>query len=240
MTQAGGNMVLVSMETTAGESPLRHTRDEIEAVRGRGHLIHVNPITPEKKKNAVRSALEACEIFHFAGHGFTDTQHPLRSLLLLDDWRDDPMTVGSLLDTNLQDRPPFLAYLSACGTGESPDDRSVDESIHLTSAFQLAGFRHVIGTLWDVNDALSVDMAQLVYEILGERGLTDEAVSYGLHSATRQLRDKWIQNMTNSSAAFKIGRNTDEQAIGPISRRIIPKDTTPYKLLWTPYIHYGV
>ncbi|KAK8002403.1 hypothetical protein PG989_002122 [Apiospora arundinis] len=240
VTQQGGNMVLVSMETTAGESPLRHTRAEITAVRELGVLLHVDPITPEKTKSAVRSALEACEIFHFAGHGITNARQPLQSLLLLDDWRDDPLTVGSLLDTNLQDRRPFLAYLSACGTGESPDDRSVDESLHLTSAFQLAGFQHVIGTLWDVNDALCVDMARLLYEILGERGLKDQAVGYGLHSATRQLRDKWIENMKESSGVIEMGRKTDEQATGPVSRRIKPKQTGPYKLLWIPYVHYGV
>jgi len=39
-----------------------------------------------------------------------------------------------------------------CGTGEVKNDSLIDEGLHLISACQLAGFRHVIGTLWVVRD----------------------------------------------------------------------------------------
>ncbi|OCK98480.1 uncharacterized protein K441DRAFT_654679 [Cenococcum geophilum 1.58] len=74
---------------------------------------------------------------------------------------------------------PFLAYLSACGTSQFRDERSVEESIHLISAFQLAGFRHVIGTLWKVNDELCVDMARIMYEEMRDGGMTDESMCWG-------------------------------------------------------------
>jgi hypothetical protein len=37
------------------------------------------------------------------------------------------------------------------------DARLLDEAIHLTSAFQLAGSRHVIGTLWRIDSEVAVD-----------------------------------------------------------------------------------
>jgi CHAT domain-containing protein len=44
--------------------------------------------------------------------------------------------------------------------------------IHLVSAFQLAGFRHVIGTLWEVSDPHCVGIAIVIYETLRDEGMT--------------------------------------------------------------------
>lgn len=86
--------------------------------------------------------------------------------------------------------PHFLAYLSACSTTANSADSLIDEAIHLTSAFQLAGFRHVIGTLWEVADQHSVSIAKTVYETLRDEGLIDWGVAWSLHSSARALRDK--------------------------------------------------
>jgi len=43
--------------------------------------------------------------------------------------------------------PGVLAYLSACSTAVTGPELA-DESVHIVSAFQLAGYQHVIGTLW--------------------------------------------------------------------------------------------
>ncbi|KAF5668796.1 hypothetical protein FDENT_11727 [Fusarium denticulatum] len=40
----------------------------------------------------------------------------------------------------------------------------LDESPDLTSAFQLAGFRHVVGTLWAVSDQPCIDVAKEFYK----------------------------------------------------------------------------
>ncbi|KAI0454892.1 CHAT domain-containing protein [Xylaria acuta] len=83
-------------------------------------------------------------------------------------------TVTALLEMNLRKHSPFLAYLSACGTGRVRDDDFLDESIHLITAFQLAEFRHVVvGTLWEVNDKLCTEMAGLTYEEIRDGGMTD-------------------------------------------------------------------
>jgi hypothetical protein len=99
------------------------------------------------------------------------------------------LTVGDLEDQKFQENSPFLAYLSACSTGANKAGQLADEGIHLISALQLTGFRHVIGTLWEVSDRHYVDAAGFLYETLKEKGVTDEAVCLGLHIAVRALRD---------------------------------------------------
>ncbi|KAF1828367.1 hypothetical protein BDW02DRAFT_458414, partial [Decorospora gaudefroyi] len=123
------------------------------------------------------------------GHGRSDPLDPSRSCLLLDDWEESPLTVGDLRDHKIQESSPFLGYLSACSTSANKVDRLVDEGIHLASAFQLAGFRHVIGTLWEVSDSHCVDVARVVYETIRAEGMTDKAVCRGLHLAIKALRD---------------------------------------------------
>ncbi|KAF7535928.1 hypothetical protein G7054_g4951 [Neopestalotiopsis clavispora] len=182
-----------------------------------------------KTKDTVLSALGASDIFHFAGHGDTEASQPLLSRLLLDDWKDNPLTVDSLLGTKSHLRSPLLAYLSACGSGRILHDLSVDENIHLTSAFQLAGFRHVVGTLWDVNDKLSADLATWFYDFLSidKDGIDSSSISYALNSASRHFRDAWLQKMMGNSST---------QSRKPIVERKIELQ----QLLWVPYVHYGI
>ncbi|KAM3533265.1 hypothetical protein MY4038_003490 [Beauveria bassiana] len=61
-----------------------------------------------------------------------------------------------------------------------------DEAINLASAFQLAGFRHVVGTLWEVRDKSSNDAARVLYETQGQ----DEPsikMTWGAYPAYRAL-----------------------------------------------------
>lgn len=101
--------------------------------------------------------------------------------------------MADLLELNLQDQMPFLAYLSACGTGQGQDDSYLDESIHLINAFQIAGFRHVIGALWGVEDKLCVRM---ICQETEENGISDVSICLGLHRATKFHRDYLVNGST--------------------------------------------
>ncbi len=72
--------------------------------------------------------------------------------------KENRLTVGDLRDQRLQENSPFLAYLSACSTGSNKAEALHDEGIILISAYQPAGFRHVVGTLWEVKDEHCVDV----------------------------------------------------------------------------------
>lgn len=223
----------------------------------------LQPVEPKRCKQDVLACLSDCQIFHFAGHGHADSADPSQSYLLLDDWQSDQLTVASLLETNLRDHPPFLAYLSACGTGRIRDERFVDESIHLISACQLAGFRHVIGTLWEVNDELCIDMARITYEWMRDTDITDDSVCRGLHKATRELRGRWLDVLANrrgrsrSAApdmhtAFAVGNGDNTRNASDGDRRdssTWPRDVVLFDddddegagpLLWVPYVHFGI
>lgn len=190
--------------------------------------MSLDPIEPGRYKHDIVSHLPNCKIFHFAGHGHTDDLDPSQSHLLLKDWESDRLTVANLLEMNLYKRSPVLAYLSACGTGRINDERFVDESIHLISACQLAGFCHVIGTLWEVNDECCEDMARITYEVIRDEGMTDESVCWGLHRATRELRAKvmcaYNERNGRSSRDFDLVDTEEETESMP----------------WVPYVHFGI
>ncbi|KAI8402914.1 hypothetical protein FOFC_16343 [Fusarium oxysporum] len=194
-TGESSKAVLVAMETTPTLSRLAFANQELEVVKDVCSSIGLEVVEPKRQKAALIDQLRQCKFFHFAGHGCTDPQDPLRSYLCLEDVVTNPLRVGGLLDLNLKDQPPFLAYLSACGTGRIQQEQFMDESVHLISAFQLAGFQHVIGTLWDVNDRICVDIAKVVYEGIKDGQMTDQSVAWGLHEASRRLRDKWLEKM---------------------------------------------
>ncbi|XEU99252.1 hypothetical protein FSHL1_004539 [Fusarium sambucinum] len=240
-------VLLVAMETTKGcTSGLPFASEEVSIVSNICRSMSIRPLQPGKQKKDVFPHLRNCTIFHFAGHGQSDNSDPLNSRLMLNDSSSDPFTVTSLFDTKLHDDPPFLAYLSACGTGRMDNDRFSDEGIHLISACQLAGFRHVIGTLWEVNDKSCVEIARVFYENLKHQGTTDEAVSRGLHAAARRLRDEWSSKFTDGGnrRGSAEGKKRRIQKVGRNGRRDIiacdDDDDVTEPLYWVPFVHFGV
>ncbi|CAM5620133.1 CHAT domain-containing protein [Streptomyces tanashiensis] len=141
-------------------------------------------------KAAVVTHLTETAIAHFACHGDSHATDPSQSLLLLHDWQQDPLTVASLTPVNLDHAR--LAYLSACSTALTLNPDLLDESIHLTSAFQLAGFPHVIGTFWKINDEYSADITDAFYTRLtdSEGNVDTGRAAHALHGTIRSLRDQ--------------------------------------------------
>jgi hypothetical protein len=56
----------------------------------------------------------------------------------------------------------------------------------------LAGFPHVIGTLWEINDQIAVEIADALYAALtGPDGILDpDRAARALHHAARAQRDQ--------------------------------------------------
>jgi hypothetical protein len=256
-SSAPAHALLVALKDTPGIfSSLPFAVKEVEELHRLCKSMGIEPIQPGRRKQDILPYLPSCKIFHFAGHGNTNQTDPSKSQLLLEDGQDDPFTVATLIDMNLQSSPPFLAYLSACGTGRVEDGRFIDESLHLISACQIAGFRHVIGTLWEVNDQICVDMARFTYEGIKTMDVTDKSVCWGLHNASRKARDLWLH--ARDDAKLRKGP-VDELATsleGMISSRDKDQrgDRAPRKVLlvneddidddeplyWVPYVHFGV
>ncbi|RYP19460.1 hypothetical protein DL767_009641 [Monosporascus sp. MG133] len=221
--------LLVAMRDTPGlirNKILPFAAAEVGMLSSLCPSLQLQPIAPSLRKDDVLKHLQACRIFHFAGHGRSDPTEPSQSCLLLEDWESNPLTVGDLRDHKLQENPPFLAYLSACSTGANEAYRLADEGIHLVSAFQLAGFRHVVGTLWEVSDEHCVNVARVLYETMRDQGMTDVAVCRGLHCAVRALRDGRIEREGEGRDAKLLGLGAQTGGVT--------------NLYWVPYVHFGV
>lgn len=245
--------LLVSMEKTPGHSNLPFAADEIDTICGLCKTMGLDVIEPLRCKQDIISYMPQCQIFHFAGHGHTDGLDPSKSQLLLDDGKKDLLTVADLFELNLRRHSPFLAYVSACGTGQVKEEKFLDESIHLMSGCQLSGFRHVIGTLWEVNDELCMDMARMTYEGIHEGGITDLSVCQGLHTATRQLRDRWLNLKANIRPVKMLDNLKTENMKGARDAGLrdwrddrLPRDVVicdegegSGAMYWVPYVHFG-
>ena len=256
-TPSPEKVTLVAMPTTPERTNLRFVTKEVNGLAElyNSKISQVTKPLPHKKQ--ILDALKNCKIFHFAGHGSTDPSDPSKSFLLLADWETEPLTVTSLLEINLQEQKPFLAYLSACGTGQINDDKFVDESMHLISAYQLVGFRHVVGTLWEVDDESCVAVARITHEEIMNRDMTDESICRGLHRATRELRDRWLSTLAKAKGKKRwleeadIPSTEDMTSIKSENKGDQKNDGLPRKatlcysdedddLHWVPYVHFGI
>lgn len=182
--------LLIAMTETTHQTSLPFATEEVTTVKP--FLQEMGMVAAEgiEQTDEVLRNISTCQIIHFAGHGMSHPSDPASSCLLTKDWETNPLTMEKLRKERLQRESQFLAYLSSCSTGAIKNYRLADESIHLISACQLAGFRHVIGALWEVSDQHCVDVARIVYQTLKEKGLTDKAVATGLHKATRYVHDE--------------------------------------------------
>ncbi|KAK6360409.1 hypothetical protein TWF730_006551 [Orbilia blumenaviensis] len=256
---SNGTAILISMKTTPGlpTGDLRYADEEVEILKNLCPDLGLKPLTPDARHDDVLASLPDCKIFHFAGHGESNARNPSQSHLLLEDHQTKPLTMANLRAVRLQEKEPFLAYLSACSTSTNLVDDFDDEGINLTNAFQLAGFRHVIGTLWSVSDRHCVQVAKTLYNTLKEQGMNDAAVRWGLHRAIRELRDDFraseklakraIEALTLDETEDDAEDVEDTEArvgylVGAKKRpRPAPQlqieDSTKY---WAPYIHVGI
>lgn len=208
--------------------------------------------------------LPTCQLQKSSTSLYTDGLDPSQSSLLLQDWESDKLAVANLLETNFRVHAPFLAYLSACGTGRIQYDTVDDEGLHLIGACQLAGFQHVIGTLWEVNDESCFEVSKTAYEHILSEQMTDDSVCSGLHKAaaafcrrsdesTRPSRARRVSKEANSSSEHLAIKDTphvaeidsnDLEALRDVklcdSSDEESEGSRYDRFNWVPYVHYGV
>ena len=173
-------------------------------------VMHLPSATPAE----VLRELPLANMAHFACHATSDPVDAVNSYLHLQipdqtsqratttkslGSDSDKLSVGQI--SAARSSAAELAFLSACSAAESRKDFLTDESIHIAMAFQLAGFRQVVGTLWQTKDACCRAVAGDFYQTLFEMMEAMEQSSAGegqsestmpaaeaLHSAVWQLR----------------------------------------------------
>ncbi|KAG2084960.1 CHAT domain-containing protein [Suillus cothurnatus] len=136
-------------------------------------------------------ALEENTWVHLACHGKQDPTQPYDSHFVM---RDEHLT---LLDIMEKDTPHAeFAFLSACHTAVG-DDETPDEVIHLAAGLQFSGFKSVIGTLWEVNDAVAKHVVEAFYKYMfmdlkdGKGVVMDcSRAAWALNCATHAVKTK--------------------------------------------------
>lgn len=160
----------------------------------------------EATRDVVLAALPRHRIAHLSCHGLTDRGNPASSKLLLYDHSDSPLTVTNLSRLSLTNAE--LAFLSACSTSDTSRDL-LDEAVHITAAFQLAGYRNVIGTLWPVIDDLAVLVTKDFYtRLANDSAILPQASGAAqiLHHAIRGLRDQYSDDPAAWAGFIHVGQ----------------------------------
>jgi tetratricopeptide (TPR) repeat protein len=155
---------------------------------------------------SVLQALPTHCIAHFSCHGYADWERPAASHLLLTDHETNPLTIADITRLNLNAE---LAYLSACSTTATAP-RLADEALHITGAFQLAGYRQVVGTLWPIDDAVAAEIATDFYLHLTDAGTTaphPEQAAFALHQAVDRSRRRHPDAPSLWAAHIHVGTN---------------------------------
>ena len=191
-------LLLVTMPKTPNQSGFPGVAKEAQIIQEAAKVLAAVELRESAPVQVVLNDLPLFNAVHFACHGFADPNSPFRGGLLLcgdepeknfdENTQNSILTVESISSVNTENSQ--LAFLSACCTAENASSELMDEGIHLASAFQLAGFPHVIASLWEVTDVLSVTIAEKFYEILFARSnLTGhDKVAYALHDAIQAAR----------------------------------------------------
>ncbi len=182
--------LFVGMPTTPGGGFADLTAVSVEQAAHHDGVAAHGPVAALVRGHATRAAvldaLSGADRVHFACHGSQDPGDPGQGALHL--W-DGPLTIRELAG-----RPAAgasLAYLSACQTALG-GVRVPDESIHLAAALGLAGFRHVVATLWPITDRHAPAVARRFYAGLTHGGALDvDRSATALHTAVGWLRARY-------------------------------------------------
>ncbi len=152
-----------------------------EAARGYARLAYLRGA--EATGPAVRDALAAADMFHYAGHGRFAGRGGWQSALALAG--SSELTVGDILTLP---RVPRYVVLAGCETARG--DELAAEGLGLGQAFVAAGARQVIASARPVDDALTAALAADLHRALAAGEGADELhdLIAGLRQAQLALR----------------------------------------------------
>ncbi|KAG2362773.1 CHAT domain-containing protein [Suillus spraguei] len=186
-----------SKELLAVDSEIELVRELVPAMVNRttisGDVQQLVPVTVNRTtisgdaatRAGALQALEENNWVHLACHGKQDPEQPYNSHFVM---KDEPITLLDIMEKDI----PYaeFAFLSACHTAVG-DKETPDEVIHLAAGLQFSGFKSVIGTLWEVNDAFVEHVVKAFYENMFKGGVMDcTKAAWALNRATHAVKTK--------------------------------------------------
>jgi CHAT domain-containing protein/Tfp pilus assembly protein PilF len=180
-------------------NPLPGTRKEVEGITGLYGTAAVAYLGVEATEERARSLDKDVRYVHFASHGLLNERFPLDSALAL----TIPEKVGDGQENGLLQAWEIfqqvridadLVTLSACETGLGKE-MGGEGLVGLTRAFQYAGARSVLASLWSVSDVSTADLMRRFYTYLKAGKTKDEALRSAqvdlIHGATASHPFHW-------------------------------------------------
>ena len=183
--------------------PLPASRREVEAIADLfpQARIFVGESASEERAKSLGSDVR---IVHFAAHGYTDDRFPQSSALALtipqpaSPERDNGLLqVWEIMEQMRLDAD--LVVLSACSTGLGRESGG-EGLVGLTRAFQYAGARSVLASLWEVADRSTAELMARFYRHLRRGRAMDEA----LRAAKLELIEGPLSAVDETGAATEI------------------------------------
>jgi CHAT domain-containing protein/tetratricopeptide (TPR) repeat protein len=173
----------------ARSTPLPGARVEVESIArmlaGSADVL----VGRQASEAAVRAALPAARVAHFATHAIVDDVDPLGSHLVLGaanaatSDHDGRLTASEVAGMTLDGE---LVVLAACRSARGPI--SSDGIAGLTRAFQSAGVPTVLATLWDVSDRTTARVVNSFYREWTAGASKDAALRAAQLALIRDLR----------------------------------------------------
>jgi CHAT domain-containing protein/tetratricopeptide (TPR) repeat protein len=177
--------------------PLPFSRRELTGLQGLGGEPQIWLGADASEERAKALGADA-RIIHFACHGYVDREYPLESALALatpreagEDAENGLLQAWEILEEVRIDAE--LVTLSACETavGKAVPGEGV---LGLTWAFQYAGARSVLASLWEVNDASTAELMGRFYAHL--------RTGHGKAEALRRAQLHLLQEPATSAPYF--------------------------------------
>ena len=178
----------VKMATTPGKKqPLKGLDQEFAAAKSNLPVGSTATELSQPSADQVVSALPDSNIVHFACHGESHPNNPSECCLI---FQKSPLKADSIAEILRvsheneayfkQDNPvrdelsvatisklhlpkAHLAVLSACTSAVNEAIPLADEALHIASMMQVAGYKHIIGTLWEAKNQACIDFAECFY-----------------------------------------------------------------------------
>ncbi|WP_327634548.1 CHAT domain-containing protein [Kribbella sp. NBC_00482] len=177
--------VVVAMPETPAAPPLPAALAELSKL---SELFDdILPLVGESATStAVSSALEKRRVAHFACHAVLGEASAFSAELILADYNQRTFSAGAVSSLSLPSAD--LVFLSACEALRSAEF-IVDEAISIGSSFQIAGFRHVVGSQWKIVDSVALEMTVGFYTTLANAPKSD--IAGCLRQAVLNLRARY-------------------------------------------------
>lgn len=155
---------------------------EVDAI---GRLLNVEPLTGKNAtKDRVLSRLQSASLVHFATHSRKGngeiflTPNPAKFKPFLETFL---LSTEDVLKVRMQAKLVVLSY-SNSARGMRTNDQCV---LGIAHAFLAAGARCVIGSLWPINDTVTVQLMTQFYENL----VDGQSASLALNNAMAKIRE---------------------------------------------------